>query len=277
VKVRLAWILLATGGAAALLVPIAPAGAQDPSVGEQTYIATCSGCHGVDGSGSPGVFPPLADNPNALDTAYVTDVIRDGLSGPITVEGVDYDSAMPAFGRLSGTEVADIVAFLATNFQEPDTDGPGTTVPPGPITPPSGGDADRGEDLFVGATYLANGGPACAACHKAGGRGNLGGSSLGPDLTGVVELYGGTDGLMAVIAAPAFRVMNEVYADTPLTEQETADLAAFFVRASGEEDKDSGDALLIIGFVGAAALFGAMVVLRPFSGAGYSRRLRRNS
>jgi mono/diheme cytochrome c family protein len=277
VKAGLAWTILATVGAAALLVPVAPLGAQDPSAGEQTYIATCSGCHGADGSGNPGVFPPLVDNPNALDSAYVTDVIGDGLSGPITVNEVDYDSAMPAFGQLSDAEVADIVAFLGTNFQGPGTESPTTTGPAGSITPPAGGDADRGEDLFVGATDLANGGPACAACHKAGGRGNLGGSSLGPDLTGAVELYGGTDGLMAVIATPAFRVMNEVYADTPLTEQETADLAAFLVRASGEEDKDSGDALLIIGSVGAAVLFGAMVIFRPFSGAGYSRRLRRNS
>jgi len=277
VKRGLTQNLLAMVVAGVVFLMVAPAAAQDTAAGEQAYIATCSGCHGVDGSGNPGVFPPLVDNPKALDEAYVTGVIRNGLSGPVTVDGVDYDAAMPGFGQLSDAEVADITAFLATNFEATGTDETTTTVASGEAAPPAGGDADRGEDLFVGATSLDGGGPACSACHTAGGKGNLGGSSLGPDLTAVVERYQGTAGLMGVLTTPAFRVMNEVYLDKPFTPAEIADLAAFFVRASGEEDKDSGDALLIIGVVGAAALFGAMVLVRPFAGAGYSRRLRRNS
>lgn len=260
----------------AVLAVVAPAAAQDTTAGEETYIETCSSCHGVDGTGGP-AFPPLVDNPNVLDEAYVTDVTRNGLSGPITVNGVDYDGVMPGFARLSDAEIADVVAFLATNFETAGTEGATTTLVPVEAAPPGAGDAERGEDLFVGETGLANGGPACSACHTAGGRGNLGGSSLGPDLTDVVDRYGGTEALMGVLGTASFRVMNEVYLDKSLTPQEVADLAAFFVQASGEEDKDSGDALLVIGFVGAAALFGVMVLVRPFSGAGYSRRLRRNS
>jgi len=281
-------MISATGLVVGLLAAL-PVGAQDAEVGEQIYVAACSGCHKADGTGIAGTFPPLVDNPRALDAEYVSDVVRNGLSGPITVDGVAYDATMPAFAQLSDDEVAGIVAYLATNFQGTSTGGgtTATTIATGGGTTattiatdfdaPAGSDNERGEDLFLGSTRFTNGGAACAACHTAGGRGNLGGSSLGPDLTNVLGSYGGPDGLVGVLAAPAFPVMGEAYADKPLTEQERLDLAAFFVTASQEDDADSGDALLVLGLVGAGALFGGMVLMRPFAGAGYSRRLRRNA
>jgi len=273
------WIVGVAGlaGLAILLFLIAPVAAQDAAAGEQAYAAACAGCHGADGSGVTGAFPPLADNPGALDTAYVSDVIKNGLSGPITVNGVDYDATMPPFGNLSDGDVADIAAFLSTNFQTQPTDTPTTTLAPAQPPPAGAGDADRGEDLFLGSTGFESGGTACQACHTAGGRGSLGGQSMGPDLTSVLDRFGGEQGLIGVLGAPAFPVMRELYADKPFTDQEKADLAAFFSRESTEEDKDSGDALFVIGLVGAGILFGGMVVIRPFAGAGYSRRLRRNA
>ncbi len=306
------WTVAGAGliGVATLLLLIAPVAAQDTTAGEQAYVASCAGCHGADGSGIAGAFPPLVDNPRSLDTAYVSDVIKNGLSGPITVNGVDYDASMPPFGNLGDTVVADIAAYLATNFQTepPDTatsttapeptdtvttttapeptDTATTTTAPEPtdtattttsVPPPSAGDADRGEDLFLGSTSFENGGTACQACHSAGGRGSLGGQSMGPDLTNVVDNFGGESGLVGVLGAPAFPVMRELYADKPLTDQERADLAAYFNRESTREDQDSGDALLVMGLVGAGILFGGMVVIKPFAGAGYSRRLRRTA
>jgi len=255
----------------ATLLFVVPVAAQDATGGEQAYLATCASCHQADGSGIEGAFPPLADNPRSLDGAYVSDVIRNGLSGPIDVNGVRYDAAMPAFGNLSDAEIADIAAFLATNFQAPGDTTTTTSPPAGP------GDADRGEGLFLGSVDFDNGGTACQACHTAGGRGSLGGQSMGPDLTGVLDRFGGEEGLAGALSAPAFLVMRELYIDKPITRQESMDLAAFFSRESTQEDKDSGDALLVIGLVGAGILFGGMVVIRPFTGAGYSRRLRRNA
>lgn len=262
---------------ATYLLLAVPATAQDGQEGQEAYNATCSGCHGRDGNGLPGSFPPLVDNSRALDEGYVSSIIRNGLSGPLEVNGITYDAQMPAFSQLSEAEVAAIAAFVATNFEAVEADPTPTSVLPQTFVPPPGADADRGEDLFVGSTRFVNGGAACAACHTAGGRGNLGGSSMGPDLTNVLASYGGPDGLISVLDAPAFPVMREAYADKPFTDQEKLDLSAFFVRASEETDSDSGDAMLVIGLVGAVALFGGMVVIRPFTGAGYSRRLRRNS
>ncbi|MGI9646988.1 MAG: c-type cytochrome [Acidimicrobiia bacterium] len=269
---RWAALLVALAGAAILLLLIAPVAAQDATTGQETYLATCAACHGADGTGVPGAFPPLVDNPKAQDPDYVAEVIQNGLSGPIDVNGEPYDAAMPAFGNLSDTDIADINAFLATNFQ---SDTPTTTTPPS--APAGPGNASVGEDLFLGANGFDGGGAACYACHTVGGRGGLGGQTMGPDLTGVVDRFGGEAGFMAAISPPAFPVMRELYRDKPFTEQEKADLAAFFISEADQEDKDSGDALLVIGLVGAGILFGGMVVLRPFAGAGYARRLRRNA
>jgi mono/diheme cytochrome c family protein len=272
---RWAALMVALAGGAILLLLIAPVAAQDANSGEELYVANCASCHGVDGAGIPGAFPPLVDNPGAQDPGYVADVIQNGLSGPIEVDGQTYDGAMPAFGNLSDTDIADINAFLATNFQSDPTDTPTTTTPPtGPAGP---GDAAVGEDLFLGANLFSAGGPACYACHTVGGRGNLGGQSMGPDLTGAVDRFGGEAGFAAAINPPAFPVMRELYAGKPFTDQEVADLTAFLVSEADQEDKDSGDALFVIGLVGAGILFGGMVVMRPFAGAGYARRLRRNS
>jgi mono/diheme cytochrome c family protein len=262
--------LVGLAGVALLLLLMAPVAAQDTAAGEETYRAICAACHQVDGQGIAGAFPPLADNPNALDAAYVADVIRNGKTGPIEVNGVAYDAAMPALPSLSDAEITDLIAFLATNtFTVPDVTEP--TVPAGPSN------ADRGEALFLGSDRFENGGTACVACHTAGGRGNLGGQSMGPDLTGVVAKYGGEAGLIGVLQAPAFRVMQELFKDKPFTEQEKTDLAAYLSRESTGQSRDSGDALFVMGLVGAAVLFGGMVVIRPFAGAGFSRRLRRNA
>ena len=100
---------------------------------------------------------------------------------------------------------------------------------------------------------------------------------MGPDLTTVLDNFGGEQGLIGALGAPAFPVMAELFADKPLTESERVDLAAYFGRESTEEDKDIGDALFVMGLVGAGILFGGMIVIKPFKGAGYSRRLRRNA
>jgi mono/diheme cytochrome c family protein len=247
-----------------------PGIAQDATEGEELYARFCASCHGATGLGIPGAFPPLADNPKALDAEYVATVIMNGRSGPLEVDGVTYDATMPALTSLDDADIANVVAFLDTNFA-------GAATPP-TTTPPAGsGDAGRGEALFLGSRDFENGATACAACHTAGERGSLGGPSMGPDLTNVLVAYGGEAGLSGVLAAPAFPVMQELYADTPLTAQERADLAAYFNEQSTKEDRDRGDALFVIGLVGAGVLFGGMFVLKPFTGAGYSRRLRRNA
>lgn len=233
-----------------------PTSAQDSS-GADLYAAHCAGCHQAAGEGISGTFPPLASNPAAADADYVAAVITDGKSGAIEVLGVGYDTAMPAVGGLSDADVEAIVGHvveLAGDQTEP-------AEPSEPAEAPTEGDIDQGEDKFRGRDRLHNGGGSCASCHTAGKVGNLGGNSLGPELTDVYERFGGQAGLAAWLTNPPSETMAPIFADRPLTDQEINDLVAFLADApSQDRPNDDADWLLTAGIVGLVVLIGGMAI-----------------
>ncbi|MCC6193691.1 MAG: c-type cytochrome [Burkholderiales bacterium] len=81
--------------------------------GRQVYADNCAACHGPEGRGQPGSFPPLAGNPDlARDPLFPVQVVLHGLAGRIEIDGKAYDGAMPPFDHLSNGEVAAVVNFL---------------------------------------------------------------------------------------------------------------------------------------------------------------------
>ena len=85
--------------------------------GIDVYTKSCVACHGKDGQGVPGAFPPLANNPYvAKDRAYPALVALFGLTGPIEVNGQTYNGIMPSFAHLSDAEIAAVVEFVRTHF-----------------------------------------------------------------------------------------------------------------------------------------------------------------
>lgn len=86
--------------------------------GEELYLAHCAACHQADGSGLKGAFPPLADSDYIQDKprSLLQATIK-GLSGPITVNGVEYNNIMPAVAYLSDTEIAAILGYVQTRWQ----------------------------------------------------------------------------------------------------------------------------------------------------------------
>jgi mono/diheme cytochrome c family protein len=244
----------------------AQAGAQDNGAAD-LYVTNCAGCHQPDGEGIPGTFPPLAGNPNATDGEYVAVVITDGKSGSIEVLGETYNTEMPPVSGLTDDEVAALSAFVVdlaggqAGADEAVPEQPDPDVPPPPAAPPVAGDADRGHDLFAGSDQLDAGGGTCASCHTAGDVGNLGGSSLGPDLTDVYDKFGGEAGLSAWLANPGSPTMIPIFADRPLTDAEIEDLVAFLADAP-DRDKPSYavDWLTIAGLAGFAILIGGMAI-----------------
>jgi mono/diheme cytochrome c family protein len=89
-----------SGGAAA------PAPPADPiEVGKKLYNnAACNTCHQPNGMGVPGAFPPLVDSEWVTGSEErLIRIVLHGLVGPINVKGTDYNSAMPAFGRVAGS------------------------------------------------------------------------------------------------------------------------------------------------------------------------------
>lgn len=256
--------------AAALLSGLAaPATAASEDDGQAVYEQACAACHQPNGQGIPGSFPPLAGNPNAADPEYVADVIRNGLSGPIEVNGETYDGIMPAVTTLSDAQIASVVAYVV-DLAGAD-DAPAETQP---IAAPATGDAGAGEALFLGGAVFDNGGPACAGCHAAGSFDHLGGNGLGPDLTATFTKFGGAPGLAAALAAPPSPTMTPLFADHPLTDAEIADLTAFFAAVETHGNGGGFDLFWIFGLAGLGALLAFLAVFVRKPSGSYVEKLR---
>lgn len=260
-SIRLALI---TGAVTSALILPPSVGAQEGPDGREVYLANCAACHQGDGVGVPGSFPPLLDNPNIDDAGYVRTVILEGKSGPIDVNGVTFDAEMPA-QALTDAEIDAVIAYIQAGVFIP-----ADTAPVGE------GGAAVGEKLFLGQIGLENGGPACHACHTAGTHSDLGGPTLGPDLTDLTQRYGGTEAIAAALANPPSATMQPVFDGKALTDQERADLAAFF-GAIRTQTTVQVDLLWIFGLVGAALLLGLMYFFPKRNRVNYLRQLRSRS
>lgn len=83
--------------------------------GEQVYTATCAACHQANGQGLPNTFPPLAGSEFVNgDANKHIEIVLKGLTGPITVLGKPYNSAMPPQAQLSDEDIAAVVTYERT-------------------------------------------------------------------------------------------------------------------------------------------------------------------
>lgn len=254
--------------------PLTPVSAQ-ADAGAELYQANCSACHQPGGEGIPGAFPPLAGNPAAADADYVDEVIRNGREGQLEVLGQSYDSPMPPVAALDDEQRAAVVAYVVSIAGA--SDQPAVTPPEDdePDAAPVVGDIDRGHDLFVGSNRFDNGGAACASCHSAGEVGTLGGSSLGPNLTGTFESLGGEAGLSAWLINPPAPTMTPIFSDHPMTEAEIADVVAFLGDAPQQKAPSNDvDGLLIAGLIGLVILIGGMAIAYRGMRQTYAEKLK---
>ena len=96
-------------------------GPPDPAAGKQAYEANCAACHQPDGKGLAGAFPPLAasDWLQGKTPAQVAATVLEGLQGEIVVNGVTYDSLMPAQSHLSDADIANITTYVLNSWGNP--------------------------------------------------------------------------------------------------------------------------------------------------------------
>jgi mono/diheme cytochrome c family protein len=88
------------------------------SGGEAIYQGQCAACHGIDGQGMAGTFPPL-DGTAWLtgDADRLVRLLLHGLQGPVDVGGTRYNGVMPAFGsRLDDDEIAAVLTYIRTSW-----------------------------------------------------------------------------------------------------------------------------------------------------------------
>ncbi|MES2659919.1 MAG: PVC-type heme-binding CxxCH protein [Verrucomicrobiota bacterium] len=113
--------LIATLGATPVVVKeVVRKNKPDPAVHERglaIYNRTCIACHGPDGKGVPGAFPPLdgASWPVG-DPSVPIRILLSGLQGPIEVSGVKYENIMPPHTDLKDDEIADVLTYVRQSW-----------------------------------------------------------------------------------------------------------------------------------------------------------------
>jgi nitrite reductase (NO-forming)/hydroxylamine reductase len=81
--------------------------------GQAVYNANCAACHQPDGTGLKGAFPPLAGSDFLRgDREKVIGAALFGLSGPITVNGEQYNGVMPSLGHLRDEDLAAALTYV---------------------------------------------------------------------------------------------------------------------------------------------------------------------
>ncbi len=214
---------------------------------KQLFDQKCSGCHSI-GQGDK-VGPDLKGVTDRRSQDWLKRWLRDpeqmlASNDPIAKElSQRYSLAMPNLG-LSDADITALISFLDAES------GGAPGNPPPPVTAALEGNAARGKELFTGTSRLSAGGASCRACHSVAGMGSLGGGTLGPDLTTTYGRLGD-----AMITWPAtMPPMQAIFAGKPLTDQEKADLLAFFKTAAiSQRESSSMGWLIAMAVVGGAA------------------------
>ena len=114
-------LVLAAGGYRLITADaVAAESAAHPS-GEKVYLDNCAACHQPDGKGLAGAFPPLAKSDwiAGKTPAEVATTVLKGLEGEVVVNGVTYNSLMPAQSHLSDADIAAAVTYIRGQWGNP--------------------------------------------------------------------------------------------------------------------------------------------------------------
>lgn len=85
--------------------------------GKLVFMHTCAVCHQPHGHGLPNVFPPLAGSDFLMaDKARSMGIVLRGISGPIVVNGMKYDSVMPPAVQLTDEQVANVLTYVRNSW-----------------------------------------------------------------------------------------------------------------------------------------------------------------
>lgn len=95
-------------------------------LGKQLYTATCAACHQPHGNGQPGLAPPLRGSEwLSSPDERLARIVLQGVAGPITVMGEEYNLAMPGLPVFSDDQLAGILTYVRRAWE-----GTGAPVAP---------------------------------------------------------------------------------------------------------------------------------------------------
>ena len=86
--------------------------------GELMYKRHCLSCHQKDAGGIPGMYPPLAKNKVVSgDASKLIDIVLNGMSGEIEVNGETYNGVMASYRNLTDKDIAAVLNYLRSGFK----------------------------------------------------------------------------------------------------------------------------------------------------------------
>ncbi|MBC7757723.1 MAG: cytochrome c [Phormidesmis sp. FL-bin-119] len=85
--------------------------------GKGLYEKNCQNCHGTNGEGLGMLYPPLTDTVFlSSNRSSLACMIKNGLSGKITVNNLSYETNMPANAVLADIDIAQIIVYITNSF-----------------------------------------------------------------------------------------------------------------------------------------------------------------
>ena len=95
-----------------------PEGDGGSASGSDVFAQNCAACHGAEGLGVAGAFPPLAMSDWVTGEARTpVRIVLYGLQGPMQVSGAAFNGTMPAFGaRLTDQELAAVLSYVRSSW-----------------------------------------------------------------------------------------------------------------------------------------------------------------
>lgn len=92
-------------------------GAEKVHPGKAVFDQYCLSCHQADGSGVPGMHPPLGTGSwVGKDPKELVALLMKGLNGKVEVNGEVYNGAMPSQAQLTDQEMADVLSYVRSSF-----------------------------------------------------------------------------------------------------------------------------------------------------------------
>lgn len=125
---------------------------EDPRItdGRKIYASYCAACHQKSGGGVVGQFPPLANSDWVVGVGpdRVIRIVLDGLTGPITVNGVAYNNTMlPWRDSLDDKQIAAVVSYIRASKDKNDGwNNDASLVTPEQVKAIRGATADHGQN-----------------------------------------------------------------------------------------------------------------------------------
>jgi mono/diheme cytochrome c family protein len=234
------------------------------------FRQNCTRCHTIGGGARTG--PDLKHVNRRKDRDWLVRFLRNpkavidrGDPYALRLQAAARGLIMPHTFGITRGRAEDLLDFIAAESRRKKSQFAVQPLPDRPYTP---GDAERGRELFAGRLPLANGGPACIACHTIHGSGPSEGGRLGPDLTKAFERVGGRNALTARLWASGNPTMLPVYQRHPLEKEEALALAAYLEETAKEGVEDAASFPLNFFLMGLGGAVLGLAAINFFWGKG---------